>query len=158
LFQSILPTIGPGALRARTDESVLYGTENEKQLYLPSDKFWKDIAEECAQEGIGVSIFLGNSKHIDTASIGMLRIILTAERLLISFWIGVVCSMTGGEMFFHPRFNPVHDATVLESQLRRLLTRTTVYNCMMRIRCSQGLVTFLPRLSRIHFLIQNLRS
>ncbi|KIM91651.1 hypothetical protein PILCRDRAFT_94365 [Piloderma croceum F 1598] len=121
LFQSILPTIGPGALRARTDESVLYGTENEKQLYLPSDKFWQDIAEECAQEGIGVSIFLGNSKHIDTAS------------------IGVVCSMTGGEMFFHPRFNPVYDATVLESQLRRLLTRTTVYNCMMRIRCSQGL-------------------
>lgn len=71
MFQSLLPTIGPGASRTRTDESMLYGTENEKQLYLPIDNFWQDIAEECAQEGIGVSTFLGNSKHIDTASIGI---------------------------------------------------------------------------------------
>jgi protein transport protein SEC24 len=70
LFQSILPTIGPGAIEARVDESLLYGTENEKQLYLPSDKFWQEIAEECVEEGIGVSMFLGNSRHIDVASIG----------------------------------------------------------------------------------------
>ena len=69
-FQSILPTIGPGAIEARADESLLYGTENEKQLYLPNDKFWQEIAEECVEEGIGVSMFLGNSRHIDVASIG----------------------------------------------------------------------------------------
>ena len=152
MFQSILPTIGPGALQARTDESVLYGTDNEKQLYLPRDKFWQDIAEECAQEGIGVSMFLGNNKYIDTVSIGISHIVSTVESVLISFRIGVVCSMTGGEMFFHPRFNPVHDAMVLESQLRRLLTRTTGYNCMVRIRCSQGLATCLQTSSET-FLI-----
>jgi len=71
LFQSVLPTIGPGALQTRADESTLYGTENEKQLFIPSDKFWQQIAEECAEEGIGVNMFLGNSKFVDVASIGM---------------------------------------------------------------------------------------
>ena len=59
-------------------------------------------------------------------------------------------------MFFHVRFNPTLDAIVLASQLRRLLTRTTVYNCMMRIRCSQGITTFL-QLCQIHLIRLGLR-
>lgn len=121
VFQSTMPTIGPGALDPLTDESRVYGTEKETTLFLPRDRFWREIAEECAEEGIAVSLFLGMSKTIDIGS------------------IGTVSSITGGAMYFHPRFKPSRDQIVLASQLRRLVTRTTVYNCVMRIRCSYGL-------------------
>ncbi|KZP33786.1 hypothetical protein FIBSPDRAFT_772693 [Athelia psychrophila] len=121
VFQSTLPTVGPGALKQRADESALYGTDKEKQLYLPIDGTWQLIGEECAEEGVGVSMFMGQSKPIDVAS------------------IGVVCSLTGGEIFFHPRFNTHDDGVVLDSQMRRLVSRKTVFDCMVRIRCSHGL-------------------
>ncbi|KAG6330739.1 hypothetical protein ID866_8350 [Astraeus odoratus] len=121
VFQSTMPTIGPGALEPLIDESQMYGTEKERTLFLPRDRLWRDIAEECAEEGIGVTMFLGMSKSIDIGS------------------IGIVPSTTGGDTYFHPRFKPSRDEVVLASQLRRLVTRTTAYNCIMRIRCSHGL-------------------
>ncbi|KAF9237386.1 hypothetical protein BU15DRAFT_88812 [Melanogaster broomeanus] len=121
VFQCTMPTVGPGALEPLTDESTVYGTERERTLFLPRNQTWRDIAEECADEGIGVSMFLGMSKAIDIGS------------------IGIVPSTTGGELFFHPRYHPYRDQIALSSQLRRLITRTTAFSCMMRIRCSQGL-------------------
>jgi protein transport protein SEC24 len=52
---------------------------------------------------------------------------------------GIVPTLTGGDVFFHPRFNPVTDAPTLYAELRRVLTRTTGYNASLKIRCSPGL-------------------
>ncbi|KAH9917662.1 sec24-like protein [Epithele typhae] len=113
-FAATLPTIGVGALPPYFDESSILGTDKERILFEPREETWKDLGEQCASEGIGVSMFLGMSRPIDIASIGL------------------VASLSGGEIFFHPKFEPSRDA-------RRLLTRTTVHSCTMRVRCSIGL-------------------
>lgn len=64
--------IGLGALKTPTDDATLFGTDKEKTLFIPREDSWKDLAEQCAEEGVGVSMFLGNSRPIDIASIGKL--------------------------------------------------------------------------------------
>lgn len=120
VFASAMPTIGLGALTRREDETSLYETDKEISLYAPRSDAWQDIGEQCAEEGIGVSIAFCPNKPIDIAT------------------IGVVPGLTGGDLFFHPRFDGLRDALVLESQLRRMISRTTAYNAFMRIRCSNG--------------------
>ncbi|KAM5536129.1 hypothetical protein V8D89_010228 [Ganoderma adspersum] len=120
-FAATLPTIGAGFLQPLVDEATLYGTEKERTLFEPREETWKDLGEQCAAEGIGVSMFLGMSRPIDVASIGL------------------VSSLSGGEMYFLPKFDPSRDGPVLASQFRRLISRTTVYSCSMRVRTSVGL-------------------
>lgn len=149
-----MPTIGPGALEPLTDESHVYGTDKERTLFVPRVQAWRDIAEECSDEGIGVSMFLGMSRTIDLGSIGMI-VPTFCSRNLTRVCTGIVPSTTGGELFFHPRYNPPRDQIVLASQLRRLVTRTTAFSCVMRIRCSHG--NFPCPLATSHFHFGSLR-
>ncbi|KAJ7918460.1 sec24-related protein [Mycena leptocephala] len=121
VFQSMMPRVGPGALHAEPKEADMYETSKESSLYVPRDNTWRDIGTECVEDGIGVSMFLTMSKYIDVGS------------------IGIVASMTGGELFYYPRFTPARDGAVLHAQIHRLIRRTTGYNCTMRVRTSNGI-------------------
>ena len=121
LFQSNLPTVGAGALPlSPPSESAFYDTDKEKLLHAPRDPTWISIAEECAEEGVGVSMFLAPNKYMDTGS------------------VAIVANLTGGEIFWHPRFVANRDATLVQGQLARLVGRMQGFNCMVRVRCSQG--------------------
>lgn len=74
-----------------------------------------------AESGIGVNTFLFPDQYTDVASVGSL------------------CGVTGGETFFHPRFEPVRDRDILFDELRRVITSELAYNATIRIRCSNNL-------------------
>ncbi|KAH8829288.1 Sec23/Sec24 trunk domain-containing protein [Flagelloscypha sp. PMI_526] len=120
IYQSTMPTTGAGAVMGNRNEQALRETDDEKKLYVPRNDTWPVIADECASEGVGVTMFLGHAKFIDVGS------------------IGCVSTLTGGDIFFHPRFEPERDGPIMESELRRVVTRMTGYNCIMRVRTSTG--------------------
>ncbi|GAA6041073.1 hypothetical protein JCM8097_004706 [Rhodosporidiobolus ruineniae] len=120
IFQTSLPTIGPGALKHRED-TKLYGTDKEKTLFTPQDPFYRVAAEECVEAGIGINLFLFPSQYIDVATLGILP------------------GLTGGDLFFHPRFDPVRDGKTVKAEMARVMQRETAASVTMRIRCSNGL-------------------
>lgn len=120
IFQSKLPTSGPGALKPR-DETKLQGTDNEKKLFMPQDAFYRECAEEAVEAGIGFNLFLFPDQFIDVAT------------------LGVLSGLTGGEVYFQPRFDPVRDGSRMRSQLSRLMTSELGTSVTLRIRCSEGM-------------------
>ena len=70
-FQSTLPMVGQGPLLEHQAEEQLHGTDNENMLYRSRDNYWKELAEECVDHGVGVSLFLTPNRYIDVATLGM---------------------------------------------------------------------------------------
>ncbi|KAF9158383.1 COPII coat Sec23p-Sfb3p heterodimer component [Actinomortierella ambigua] len=120
LFQTALPTYGPGALKHRED-SKLYGTDKERQLYAPQDDFYKKLAESCVDAGLSIDLFMFPNAYMDVATLGCLP------------------SITGGETFFYPHFHASRDGFKLRGNIARLVQRPFGFNALMRVRCSAGL-------------------
>ncbi|KAL7416970.1 hypothetical protein BDY24DRAFT_426217 [Mrakia frigida] len=120
VFQTSLPTFGAGALKPR-DEPKLQHTDREKTLFVPQDIFWRNLAEECVDAGVGVNMFLFPNQYIDVATIGILS------------------AITGGDLFYLPKFEPVRMGGRLRAALEQVLLRETVSNATMIIRCCTGL-------------------
>ncbi|KAI5121951.1 hypothetical protein M0805_002022 [Coniferiporia weirii] len=123
LFQSSMCSVGPGVTEARLDESKMYDTDREKQLFQTRDPMWTDLAEEMAEEGVGVCVFVGTGPKafVDFASIGTLAV------------------TTGGDVHLFPRFDPERDFLPLSTSLARTFLRFTGYTCRARVRVSRGL-------------------
>ncbi|KAF8609657.1 sec24-like protein [Ceratobasidium sp. AG-I] len=118
LFQHSHPSDLPP--RAKSEQEIA-NTDKERVLFTPGSLKWTELAEECAEAGVGVSIWLFPSQFADIATIADLS------------------SKTGGDLYFHPRFVAERDQHVVRSEVSRVLTRSMGYNCIMRVRCSTGL-------------------
>ncbi|KAF9383024.1 COPII coat Sec23p-Sfb3p heterodimer component, partial [Mortierella sp. AD011] len=120
IFQTSLPTYGPGALKQRED-SKLYGTDKERTLYAPQDDFYRNLGESCVDAGLSIDLFLFPNAYIDAATLGCLP------------------SVTGGETYMYPGFNVQRDSAKLIGNIAKLVGRPFGYNALMRVRCSTGL-------------------
>ncbi|OXM76086.1 protein transporter SEC24 [Cryptococcus neoformans Bt63] len=119
LFLTSLTTHGLGTLTTRENPDY-YNTDKERTLFTPSE-WYLTTADQLAEAGVGVNLFLFPSAYTDIASLGALA------------------AGTGGETFFHPRFDVVRDREKIHSELLQVLTRETAYNVTVRVRCSNGL-------------------
>ncbi|CAG8723248.1 20660_t:CDS:10, partial [Dentiscutata erythropus] len=120
IFQTALPTFGPGAIRHRED-SKLYNTDKERTLFGPQDNYYKTLAVNCVDSGICIDLFLFPNTYVDVATIGLLS------------------CLTGGETYFYPNFDAQRDGEKFVHELKQNFSREFGYNALMRIRCSNGL-------------------
>ena len=62
--------VGQGALFEHQAEEQLHGTDNENTLFRSRDSYWKELAEECVDHGVGVNLILTPNRYVDTATLG----------------------------------------------------------------------------------------
>ncbi|XP_047315997.1 protein transport protein Sec24-like At4g32640 [Impatiens glandulifera] len=124
VFQSVLPSVGMGALSAREAEGRTNITAGEKEahkLLQPSDKSLKSIAVELAEYQVCVDVFITTQSYIDIAS------------------VSVIPRTTGGQVYYYHPFSAVSDPAKLYNDLRWNVTRPQGFEAVMRVRCSQGI-------------------
>ncbi|CAM8985096.1 unnamed protein product [Rhodiola kirilowii] len=124
VFQSVLPSVGIGALSAREAEgrsNVSAGEKEAHKLLQPADKTLKTMAIEFAEYQVCVDVFLTTQSYVDIAS------------------ISVVPRTTGGQVYYYYPFSAISDPAKLYNDLRWNVTRPQGFEAVMRVRCSQGL-------------------
>jgi len=119
LFQSSIPTVGPGKGKPR-DEVRLYGTDKEKTLYAPQDAFWRRLGLACVNRFISVDVFSYAQKSVELPS------------------VSIVSKLTGGQVYFSNATAPTDRETLLMN-IHRNVTRNQGWEAVMRVRCSEGL-------------------
>ncbi|XP_048440909.1 protein transport protein Sec24-like At4g32640 [Pyrus x bretschneideri] len=124
VFQSVLPSIGIGALSAREAEGRTNSSAGEKEVHKllqPADKILETMATELAEYQVCVDIFVTTQAYIDIAS------------------MSVIPRITGGQVYYYYPFSAVADAAKIYNDLRWNVTRPQGFEAVMRVRCSQGL-------------------
>ncbi|CAL1382089.1 unnamed protein product [Linum trigynum] len=124
VFQSVLPSIGLGALAAREAEgrsNISAGDKEAHKLLQPADKTLKDMAVEFAEYQVCVDVFITTKTYVDIAS------------------ISVIPKVTGGQVYYYHPFSVVLDSVKLYNDLRWNVSRPQGFEAVMRVRCSQGI-------------------
>ncbi|KAG0560568.1 hypothetical protein M758_10G185600 [Ceratodon purpureus] len=120
VFQTVLPSVGFGALSAREGEGKINEKEAQKLLQA-SDKVLRTMALELAEFQVCVDLFLTTQNYVDIAS------------------LAVIPRSTGGQIYYYHEFQANVDSAKLDNDLRWNVTRPQGLECVMRVRCSNGL-------------------
>jgi protein transport protein SEC24 len=72
ILQTYLPTLGPGALKAREDPNMR--AAKEVQFLQPATDFYKTLALECSSTQVAVDLFLLSGQYADLTTICKLRV------------------------------------------------------------------------------------
>lgn len=107
-------------LRPREDKS-LYNTDKEKQLFNSQNDTYKALGDACVDKAVCVHTWLLPSQNVDVAT------------------LGVVSTMTGGDVRYYPNFNGNNESNKIAYQLDHDVHRETGYDGVVRIRCSDGM-------------------
>jgi len=118
VFQTVLPSLGPGKLPNR------HSTNNDttqKTLLQPGEQYYKNLSLEMSQRQIGCDLFFFSPSYTDIATIGCLA------------------RFTGGEIncYTSGQHNP-NELARLQNDIYRTLSRNNGFEALMRIRCSKG--------------------
>eukprot|EP00871_Galdieria_phlegrea_P005537 jgi/Galph1/5985/GphlegSOOS_G4539.1 len=128
LMTSSKPSIGPGALSKNAQEGSeranqnCVGTDKEKQFLEPDSTFYKKTAVNMSRSQVSCDILLctPSSGHFDLATLTPLA------------------KYSGGEILFLSKFNPYKDYPRLVDSLRRIVSRETAWEGVLRIRCTRS--------------------
>ncbi|XP_064458307.1 protein transport protein Sec24A-like isoform X2 [Ornithodoros turicata] len=122
VFQTCLPTVGPGSLKPREDPNQRAGKEIANLL--PGTDFYKKLALDCSGQQVAVDLFLLGSQYMDVAS------------------IACISKYSAGCVYYYPGFHSGLNKPQVEKfemELRYYVTRKIGFEAVMRIRCTKGL-------------------
>ncbi|OQV24760.1 Protein transport protein Sec24B [Hypsibius exemplaris] len=122
VMQTCLPTLGPGALKAREDPNLR--AAREVKFLEPATDFYKTLALECSSNQVAVDLFLLAGQYADLTT------------------ISGIARYSGGVIHYYPTFNSVSNPVQLgrfENDFTRYLTRKIGFESVMRVRCTNGM-------------------
>ncbi|CAI9716328.1 transport Sec24A-like isoform X1 [Octopus vulgaris] len=121
VFQTCLPSAGPGALQVREDISK--SNKNIPNLG-PATDFYKKLALDCSAQQVAIDLFMLNTQYADIAT------------------VACASKYSGGCVYHYPSFHTVRSPPMtdkFESDFARYLYRKIGFEAVMRIRCTRGL-------------------
>jgi len=104
------------------DESKVYNTNAEPRILSPENDHYQAMATDCVKQHIAVDLFVTYNalRSVDIAS------------------LAPIASLTGGEVYFYPKFDVNKHGEKLHYELFRNLTRTQGSDVVMKARTSSG--------------------
>ncbi|KAG2391882.1 hypothetical protein C9374_013367 [Naegleria lovaniensis] len=131
LFTSKVPTLGQGnftlppnastAEQERRNPFKLYGTDREKEIFIPELGFWKNLGISCAKKQIGIDIFLFSKMFIETTNLAS------------------ASQTTGGHVYLYHHFNQKRDYERVLLDMNRFFERESGYDAVLKVRTSSGI-------------------
>ncbi|VDN82098.1 unnamed protein product [Brugia pahangi] len=149
VFLTIIPDLGPGALRIRENPDqqavsvdnilpVFMDSLQEVSNLCPTNDYYKRLALECTGHQIAVDLFLMNNRYSDLSTLGN-SLFLWYSLVVFS---ADMSKFSTGCVFHFPNYHINHapiQVKRFQKQLNRYLVRKIGFEAVLRIRCTKGL-------------------